>query len=228
MRDVINLFNERKNEVEIYFEHVKNAWADNASISFRDDSKTHHQVELSLDLKQILLANTFLLLYNLVECTMSGALEAIYKDIKNQKIPYDKIKLNIQEEIINNIRKNVPTSDIVKVKAINDIALDILDHHTQRDKFFSGSVDAKSIKEYSQKYGFSSNTVKRDTRDGINLLTIKNKRNHLAHGVISFKECGQDRSIVEMEEIKNQSLLYIQQILNNINDFVKNKKYLKS
>ena len=226
MRDVIHLFKERKKEVEIYFEHVKNAWSDDAHISFRDDDKTQHQIKLSLDLKQILLANTFLLLYNLVECTMSGALEAIYKDIKTQKVPYDKIKFNIQEEIVSNIKKNIQTSDFVKT--INDITLDILEYHPQRDKFFSGSVDAKSIKEYSQKYGFSSNTVNRDTRDGVTLLTIKNKRNHLAHGVISFKECGQDRSLLEMEKIKNQSLLYIEQILNNIDDFVKNKKYLKS
>jgi hypothetical protein len=226
MRDVINMFKERKNEIEIYFEHVKNAWSDNAHLTFRDDNKTQHQIKLGLDLKQILLANTFLLLYNLVECTISGALEAIYKDIKNQKVPYDKINANIQEEIITNIKKNIKTTDFVK--AISDITLDILECHPQRKHFFSGNVDARAIKAYSKKYGFSSNTVNDDTRDGINLLAIKDKRNDLAHGRISFKECGQDRSLLEMEEIKNQSLRYIEQILNNIDDFVKNKKYLKS
>jgi hypothetical protein len=226
MRDIINLFKERKKEVEIYFEHVKNAWSDNAHITFRDDSKTQHQIKLSLDLKQILLANTFLLLYNLVECTISGALEAIYKDIKNQKVPYDKIKLNIQEEIISNIKNNVNANDFVTV--IGDIAIDILEHHPKRNKFFSGNVDARRIKGIAKKYGFSIDTDARETNDGAALVKVKDNRNDLAHGFISFKECGQDRSILEMEKIKNQSLLYIEQILNNIDDFVKNKKYLKS
>ncbi|MEY4934959.1 MAG: hypothetical protein RIS64_1318 [Bacteroidota bacterium] len=225
MKDVINLFQERKNEVEIYFEHARNAWSDDASITFKQND-IKQTTKLSLDLKQILLANTFLLLYNLVECTMSGALEAIYKDIKKQKFPYDKIKLNIQEEIIAHIRKNVAPDRFVR--GVNDIAMDILNHHPTSRDFFSGNIDREVIKDISRKYDFSTHTDARETQNGAALEKVKTKRNHLAHGFISFKECGQEIDIFDMEKIKNQSLLYIEQILNNIDDFVKNKKYLKS
>ncbi len=83
------------------------------------------------------------------------------------------------------------------------------------------------IKRFAQKYGFSFHTDAFTTRNGESLKIIKNRRNDLAHGFISFKHCGQDRTFSEMENIKNQSLLYIEQILNNINTFLKNKDYLK-
>jgi MAE_28990/MAE_18760-like HEPN len=226
MRDVIHLFNERKKEVEIYFEHVKNAWSDEAHITFRDDDKMQHQIKLSLDLKQILLANTFLLLYNLVECTLSGALEAIHKDIKRQKFSYDKIKINIQKEIIEYIRKSVASNRFVE--GVNDIAIEILNYHPNRREFFSGNIDRELIKDISRKYDFSTRTEARETRNGEAINTVKELRNDLAHGVFSFKECGQARSLLEMEKIKTQSLLYMEQILNNIDNYVKNKEYLKS
>jgi hypothetical protein len=59
------------------------------------------------------------------------------------------------------------------------------------------------------------------------LKTIKNRRNDLAHGFVSFKDCGQGRTFSEMENMKKQSLLYIEQILNNMDLFLKNKDYLK-
>ncbi|MEO0043393.1 MAG: hypothetical protein RL329_2841 [Bacteroidota bacterium] len=226
MKDVIHLFHERKNEVEIYFEHAKNAWFVDASLLFTDDIKTKQVVKLSVELKQILLANTFLLLYNLVESSISSAMEEIYKTIKNQKIPYNNVKSNIQEEIITHIRKNVAPNRFVQ--SINDIAIDILNHHPTSRDFFSGNIDREVIKDISRRYGFSTETQAMDTKNGEKLKAIKRNRNDLAHGFVSFKECGQERGILEMEEIKNESLLYIEQILNNIEQFLEDKKYLKS
>lgn len=45
------------------------------------------------------------------------------------------------------------------------------------------------IKTIAKIYGFSAITD-HDTRDGIDLLSIKKNRNDLAHGFLSFKEVG--------------------------------------
>ncbi|MEN9610612.1 MAG: hypothetical protein RLZZ628_1426 [Bacteroidota bacterium] len=224
MKDVINLFQERKEEVEIYFEHAKCAWSDDAKMTFTAGN-VKQVTKLSLKLKQILSANTFLLIYNLVESTVSSAIEAIYREIKAEKISYDHIRPNIQKEIIENIRKNINTNDFVG--AVNEITIDVVNHHPKLRELFSGNVDQIAIKDISLKYGFSNRTDAQKTDNGKKLETIRKRRNLLAHGFISFTDCGRERDITEMEELKNESLLYIEQILNNIDQFLKDKQYLK-
>jgi hypothetical protein len=90
------------------------------------------------------------------------------------------------------------------------------------------TVDAVAIKDISRKYGFSIRTEAEKTKNGEKLATVKKRRNHLAHGFMSFKECGQERPIEMVRAIKEESLLYIEQILNNIEQFLEDKKYLKS
>jgi MAE_28990/MAE_18760-like HEPN len=221
MEEVIILFNSRKAEVNTYFEYGKEIVGNHAQLLLQDKSIK----PFSMDFKHIILANGFLLLYNLVESTFSNAIEAIYKTMLAEGCRYDAIQPNIQKEIIDNVRKNLNTNSFVET--VHDIASDILNHYPTPRQLFSGNVDQIEIKRFAQKYGFSFHTDAMTTRNGEPLKTIKNRRNDLAHGFISFKHCGQDRTFSEMENMKNQSLLYIEQILNNMDTFLKNKDYLK-
>lgn len=221
MEDVIVLFETRKEEVNIYFEYVKDIWVNQAQLLLQDQSTK----AFSMDFKHIILSNGFLLLYNLVESTFSNAIEAIYKTIIADGCRYDAIQTNIQKEIIDNIRKNINTNSFTET--VNDIALDILNHYPTPRQLFSGNVDQLEIKRFAQKYGFSTHTDAIKTANGDKLKTIKNQRNDLAHGFVSFKTCSKDRTFPEMEQIKNQSMLYVEQILANMDTFLKNKKYLK-
>lgn len=221
MEEVIVLFDSRKEEVNTYFEYVKEIVGNHAQLLLQDKSLK----PFSMDFKNIILANGFLLLYNLVESTFSNGIEAIYKTMIAEGCRYDAIQPNIQKEIIDNVRKNLNTNSFVETVA--DIAADILNHYPTPRQLFSGNVDQIEIKRFAQKYGFSFHTDAITTRNGESLKTIKNRRNDLAHGFISFKHCGQGRTFSEMENMKNQSLSYIEQILNNMDLFLKNKDYLK-
>jgi MAE_28990/MAE_18760-like HEPN len=222
MRAFIHLFHKRKQEVNLYFEHLEDLSDKNAQLIFSDGAlKT-----VDSDLKHILLANTFLLIYNLVESTFSAAIEAIFIEIQAQAVAYDAIQPSIQKEVIDNIRKNVAADSFIS--SVNDIAIDILNHYPRPRELFSGNVDAVAIKDISRKYGFSIRTEAEKTKNGEKLATVKKRRNHLAHGFMSFKECGQERPFEMVRAIKEESLLYIEQILNNIEQFLEDKKYLKS
>lgn len=222
MKDFIYLFQERRKEVDLYFEHLEDFWLRDAKIIFPNGSCK----ELDTDFKHILSANAFLILYNLVEACLSAAIEAIFLEVKEQVSSYDDIKPNIQKEIVEHIRKDVATDRFVD--NVNHIIIDILNHHPTSREVFSGNIDREAIKDISRKYGFSIHTDARKTKNGEKLMIIKKQRNHLAHGFVSFKECGQEKSLQEMKDIKNESLLYIEQILNNIEQFLEYKKYLKS
>lgn len=216
------LFQERREEVEAYFEHVEDISLRNAQLFFPEG----HFKTLDADLKHILLANTFLLIYNLVESTISSAVEAIFIEIKEEAVPYDTIRSSIQKEIIDNIRKNVATDSFIGT--VNHIAIDILNHYPKPRELFSGNIDAVTIKDISRKYGFSTNTDALKTKNGEKLTTVKKRRNQLAHGFVSFKQCGKERPLEAVKIIKTESLLYIEQILNNITQFLDEKKYLKT
>ncbi|MDY6993463.1 MAG: MAE_28990/MAE_18760 family HEPN-like nuclease [Pseudomonadota bacterium] len=65
-------------------------------------------------------------------------------------------------------------------------------------------------------------------RGGSKLLTVKTQRNQLAHGNISFSECGRDHTFIELNNIKNEVINYLEDILNNIENYIDNKAYKKT
>ncbi|MEN9610069.1 MAG: hypothetical protein RLZZ628_883 [Bacteroidota bacterium] len=221
MTEVLLLFEERRHEIELYFGLLEDIAERDAQIIFRD----HRIQSIELDLQHILLSNAFLLLYNLVESTISGAIEAIYKEMLENEVTFDDIQPTIQLEIVDNIRKNVNSKKFVE--SIHELMTDIVEHHPKSTDLFSGNIDQEEIKKIAQKYGFSAHTDARKTQNGEPLRTIKKRRNELAHGFKSFKDCGKAKTFQEMRQIKEQSLLYVEQILRNIADFLEQKRYLK-
>ena len=109
MRDVIRQFEERKEEIENYFQHCESFMIHNAQIIFPNGQK----YRLDIKLAHILRANAFLLIYNLTESCISQGIEAIYLDIKNKGLDYNVIKPNIQKELIGNIKKNISSDEFV-------------------------------------------------------------------------------------------------------------------
>lgn len=88
---------------------------------------------------------------------------------------------------------------------------------------FAGKIDAKQVRAFAQKYGFASNK----RVEGKRLVQIKKRRNDLAHGEISFEDCGKIYSFKEITIFKKETFLFLQEFLNNIEDFLALKKYKK-
>ncbi len=217
MRDVIRVFHERKGEIDLYFEFLEDLMINNAQLAFSDNTKKN----LNPALSKILRANGFLLIYNVVESCISQGIEAIYLDIINKGIDYNSINSNIQREIIGNIKSNINANTFIT--QVNDITIDIIGQYPR--KIFSGNLDAKKIREIAEKYGFSHQTDARATKNGAKLLTVKEKRNHLAHGDVSFQECGKEYTIQQMVEIKDEVIKYLEEILGNIEQFLLQEEY---
>jgi adenosine deaminase len=113
--------------------------------------------ELEMPLQHILLSNSFLLLYNLIEFTISNAIEAIYQEILDEGVSYNQIQPNIQIEIWDHVRKNVNTKRFIE--SLDDLVMDIVKHHPKSSDLFTGNVDQEAIKRLGQQYGFSVHTA---------------------------------------------------------------------
>lgn len=230
MELVISEFETKVEEINEYFSFIE-------TTTHLRLSTNHERIQVSATVQNVLKANIFLLLYNLVESSFKNALEKICIQISSDELKYKDVtpeikKMWIEKEYKNfenlTIPKHTQKSEVI-MKKIDDIANDIIKiefyrnpEKTKNDNI-SGNVDAREIKKINEKYG-----AKLDTEPDIDtnsLLTVKSKRNNLAHGDETFSECGRDYTFEKLEKIKEESIVYMRFILSHIENFINVKKY---
>ncbi len=220
MKNVLADYENRKNEIGVYIEFMK---------LIENDSELEPIIKIkcadSNKLKKILKANTYLLMYNMVESSIRNAIQAIYDHFKRNMVEFDSLHNEIQVLILKNVKKTNP-SDFQK--KLNAIAKDIVLESFNPDNLTSGNIDARKIKEISKEYGFSCKTDYKTCKDGAKLIEIKNKRNDLAHGIISFADCGKDIVTSDVNTAFDECSSYLSAILTNVEKYLNNNEYLKT
>ena len=217
-------FDERAQEVSKYFFLLQNL--EQGSIKLVMGNIKHQKVKnIDTELEKTLKATGFLLLYNLIESTIRNGIEAIFDDMANRTTSFDNLRKDIKKIVIKNFKNNKSSDNLLNT--INHISLDIISASFDKEKLFSGNIDAKRIKATAEAYGFSYKTNARKTQDGNDLLKIKTNRNDLAHGFKSFKEVGKDATAEELLQIKTRVICYLREILQNIEDYILKQEYLK-
>lgn len=217
-------FDKRAQEVSKYFFLLKNLEQGSIKLSM-GNPKNHKIKNIDIELEKTLKATGFLLLYNLIESTIRNAIEAIFDDMVRQSTSFDNLKKDIKKIVIDNFKKNKKTDNLLNT--INNISLDIISASFNKEKLFSGNIDARKIKDTAETYGFSYRTNARKTQNGNDLLKIKTNRNDLAHGFKSFEEVGKDATPEELLQINKRVICYLREILQNIETYIYNQEYLK-
>jgi hypothetical protein len=229
MDSVISEFNERANEVETYFSFLEDALKEKACLSFKE--KTTQQIKLiDTELQKILKANSFILLYNLVESSFKSTLQHLGDEINNSETSYKdaipairKIWLQYDKKYFNDLPKGTKKLDYV-YSIIDDITNQIVTIPGKLDGIgISGNLDAQKIKEYAALYGINSQEI--DNKSCEKLYTVKNKRNELAHGDSSFAQCGRDYNFQQLNDIKKETVSYMRFILGVFKKHIDKKYY---
>ncbi|MGA9382938.1 MAG: MAE_28990/MAE_18760 family HEPN-like nuclease [Phormidium sp.] len=218
-------FNERSREVSKYFMFLKSLEQGTTKLTMEGKVGISKTKEIDSELIKTLKASGFLLLYNLVEATMRNAIEAIFDELQSQGVSYDQITPQLKKIVLKNLKKRNPDRILSSITAIS---IDIIIAGFDREDIFSGNIDGKKIRETATEYGFLDRTDSAKTGDGIDLLIIKENRKNLAHGLKSFSEVGKDKTADELLEIKNKTVRYLSQILQNIEQYLSNQDYLDS
>jgi hypothetical protein len=167
------------------------------------------------------------MLYNLLESTVRNAIEEIHSSINLETIRYSELINEIKSiwiEFHYNKFKADKKSKII-VEEINQLASNIFnvpyDDYTKKRGDFSGNLDRRKIDNLAEKYGFKKNSK----IEGKELFTIKNARNNLAHGNQSYTEVGKKYDKSDMVKFKRVCVLYLKELLINVEGFIKNKVY---
>jgi hypothetical protein len=102
------------------------------------------------------------------------------------------------------------------------------------EKGGGGNWDDSSIEKVVQRLGFTLqvdqavyNDIKRKVRNDFGPLgLVKDLRNKLAHGSISFAECGDNVTVSDLRDITDKTAKYMRQVILQFVSFVDSHGYL--
>lgn len=227
MQATIETFNDRIGEISLYYEAIKSLY----------DSKTNNdsgQKYYNDDFLKILKSNALIMIYNLVESTIMGGIIEIYDDLQQHGITYNQVRREIQDIWFvfkfNQVYDKNAHYNSYREKA-GEIISSIINGETlvldRKATNISGNLDADKIRHVCEEHGISY-SINPCCRGGFVLNDVKEKRNNLAHGTISFVECGRDYSIEDLEKTKEETILFLRSILDGMKDYYDNQRYLKT
>lgn len=185
------------------------------------------RIAISNETKKILKANVYLLLYNLVESTVRNTLQAIYDHLETKGVSFHDVRDELQLEVLKNLKRYIQNKDVVNFnQQINDISKDIVYMTFNPSDRFNGNVDAKLVREKVEKMGFSV-VAEAFARDGVDLLSIKSQRNSLAHGELSFCDCGKDLVASDLDDMFERTKAYLAALIQCSEGYIAQELYKK-
>ncbi|WP_246504902.1 MAE_28990/MAE_18760 family HEPN-like nuclease [Microvirga antarctica] len=231
-------FDERLAEVEAYLSFLDELElaAQTGAPKFRDGNNP-----LSPQQTQILRAGIFIQLYNLVEATMTRCLDALASASSsgawkaadlNPHFRREWIKVvaavNKEMNADNRLKYAVVLSELlVQAKPLEDFKL---------DKGGGGNWNDTNIENMLERVGLRLRltptvraAAKRKFRDDLGPLALVVKlRNDLAHGNISFAECGENETVVGLREISANTAMYLRSVVRAVERFIDRHEFLEA
>lgn len=226
-------FDKRITEINLYFEILKTVELDRPKLSAYS-SIEEKQIEILFDSEKIkiLRANSFLLLYNLIESTIYNSIISIFDKIADNQIKYFEMIKEVQKYWLNNLYKH---DDKKKKETIIDAFMNIANQIfndnislASNEINYGGSLDAQAIFDTAKSMKIEIGNVHRVYNKDIHgeiLKNIKDKRNWLAHGEKSFSEVGDDITFSQLLEAKSQVKIFLEEFINSVEAYIVNESY---
>jgi hypothetical protein len=190
---------------------------------------------------QILRAGVFVQLYNLVEATMTRCLDALASASSSGAWKPSDLNPHFRKEWVkvvvaankelnaeNRLKYAVALADLlVRAEPLQEFKL---------EKGGGGNWNDTNIENMFERVGLRlrlSATVraaaKRKFRDDLGPLSLVVKlRNDLAHGEISFAECGENETIVWLREISSNTSVYLRAVVKAVERFIDRHEFLEA
>lgn len=217
-----DIFEDRKKEIEFYYSIMLDCNSDsNNVINTIDNSRFF----------RIMKSNFILMLYNLVESTISAGVQEIYDQLAEEKCTY-----NMVIDELRDLWRDYQISEIYKPesklstytsrvnKIIADITNDVPICFYRNMSGLDGNLEAKRIKKICDMH-----KIRYSASDDNRILDrVRQKRNQLAHGDESFSICARDLTLNDLENFKDTIITFLSNIISGMNDYYEKKLYLKN
>ncbi len=238
MVDFGQVFEERLKEIESYLDLLQEFDEQVQEGPPRIGTKGYL---VSVQQQQILYSSVYLQLYNLVEATISLCVESLSEAILAGKLQPKDLTAQLRREWV---RSTARTHIDLNCEKRLDSALDLCDHLEQALPISAfkveggggGNWDDRKIEDTAKRLGVALRVneqiyseVKRPFRDDQGALAfIKTLRNKLAHGSMSFAECGREVTVGDLRSLKELTSMYLREIISCFKTAIGSHEFLAS
>lgn len=219
--DIKRIYEERYNEVKDYLQLLKFV-DDLATTETWTGTKYDNSVicyQPQRDMQKILRANTYLLMYNLVESTFAMMIEYVQTHINDERKPLLDFIPEIQKIFAKSCFK-LPEEAIEHMASKKSIYID------EWKLSYSGNVTMQTIKSFLGTIKCKPKTTLKQKDVEASLEKIKQTRNCLAHGNMSFADKGTSITYENAKDDFDVATKYLREMLANLETYVQNAEYL--
>jgi hypothetical protein len=198
-------------------------------------------LEVTPQQHRVLCASVYVQLYNLVEASVTQCLEALAVATNAGKQRPHELSKALRKEWVRFVaRTHTELSFDNRLASALDAGEQIMNSTPMSDfsieRGGGGNWDDLSIEEFSRRrlslhLRFSEATLEMAKRHRRNdgkgaLQLVRSLRNELAHGKVSFEECGAEVSVLELREIADAAISYLVEFVRQFVRYVETFEYL--
>lgn len=229
--ELVPFFDERYAEIEAYLSFLQNV-----EEAAREGTPRLRGTDapITTDQKKILNSSFYLQLYNLVEATVLRCLEAVVAAIEEAERRPSELSIELRREWVRSIaRTHSDLGPDKRLQAALDLCEQLLQQMPIKDFKIEpgggGNWDDSSIEKLCERVGcgltISEDVVraaKRHVRDDLGALKlVKNRRNGLAHGSLSFVDCSDGVTVSELRGLASAVGDYLREAVDCFVNFIK-------
>lgn len=214
-------FDKRKDDVDAHFRCL--AFINNVA-TYKNmpivDKSSNTELYVDQQMQCCMKAQTLVILYNMVESTICDCLNYIYDAVADDGLTY----ADLTDEMRNMWTASCRRASRAEHKWTEAAKMPVLAVFDEIAINTSGSIDIRKIYDAFGKHGCAIAEEKRE-ECGNSFLTVKNKRNLLAHGNVSFSQCGASYTFPNLEKMRTDIITFLTIVIAATKRFVEDKKY---
>lgn len=184
----------------------------------------------------VIRSNVKLMIYNIIEYSVTNLMQAIYDRVKDEGCGYAEVSEKLQSiwhhtQMYNGLsdpKASNSTAESISKRLLDHVVKNNVLQFSVRNTIAGGNLDADKILKLFDDHGISiHDDIANCKRDEIKseLKDIKNRRNDLAHGSISFAEASNQVTTSELAELVNHVDSFLMQLRKDVSTYLNAGEY---
>jgi hypothetical protein len=238
MEELSLAFEERLQEIESYLKFLEGV---EAEARFGVPRLGRAGVLITVQQQRILYSGIFLQLYNLVEATVVRCLDSVTKAATkagmwlpgdlSEELRQEWVRVMAHTHIDLNYENRLKYALVLCQHLIESLPVT----NFRLESGGGGSWDDSAIEDITTRLGCQLKVskqvyqdIKRPFKDDLGpLALVKKLRNSLAHGSISFSECGENLTVGELRDLMERTAAYLREVVNAFGNYIIHHEYLE-